>query len=274
MGLRIGTNVASLTAQRNLQQATTALRRNFLHLSTGKRIARAGDDAAGLAISARLNKERVSLDQAVRNANDGVSLVNTAEGSMAEISDTLVRMRQLAVQSENGTLSASDRDALQTEFAELRSTIDQIANTTSFNDISLLNQSGGTVELQVGSGTTTNDKITINLTSVTSSDLSLSSLDIGSTGDASAAIAAIDTALDAVSTSRASFGAAQNRLDVAISNVQIRSENLAAANSRIQDVDVAFESAQLTKNSILQQAAISVLAQANLQPQAALSLIG
>jgi len=275
MGLRIGTNIASLSARRNLANATKRLNRNFEHLSTGKRIARAADDAAGVSISARLRKDVRSLDQAQRNANDGISLVQTAEGSLAEVESSLVRARELAVQANNGTLSSADKDALQAEFAQIQSGINQIANGTDFNGINLLNDATTTITLQVGANATTNDTISVSTVNVTtgSSGLNVASLNIGSSGDASAAIVALDTALTTVSNNRATFGASQNRLDATISNLAVRSENLSAANSRIQDVDVAFETAQLTKNSILQQAAISVLAQANVQPSSALKLI-
>lgn len=273
MGLRIGTNVQSLTAQRNLRTATTALNKNFSHLSTGKRISSAADDAAGLAISARLNAQTRSLDAAVRNANDGISLVQSAEGGLAEIESSLIRMRELAVASSNGTLSSADRANLDSEFTQLRSTIDTVANSTSFNGTNLLNTSSA-VTLQVGAGTTAGvDTLNVSTVDVTGSTLGVGTESIDTTTNASSAIAAIDTALDTVTSARGDFGAIQNRLGSTISSLSIRSENLASAASRIQDVDVAFETAELTKNSILQQSALSVLAQANSQPQAALSLL-
>jgi flagellin len=274
MGLRIGTNVSSMAAQRNLARATESLNKNFLHLSTGKRIANASDDAAGLSISSRLNAQVRGLDQATRNANDGVSMVQTAEGGLAEIENALVRMRELSVQANNGTLSDADKDNLQAEFDQLRDVVDQVANSTSFNGTDLLNASTA-VTLQVGAGTTAGvDTMSVSTVSATASSLSISTLDIGSSGDASAAIAALDTALETVTSSRSQFGAVQNRLGAVISSLTVRSENLSAASSRIADVDVARETAELTKNSILQQAAISVLAQANAQPQAAFRLLG
>jgi flagellin len=273
MGLRIGTNVSSLTARRNLEKATNGLNRNFERLSTGKRIARAADDAAGLAISARFNAQVRSIDQAVRNANDGISLVQTAEGGLAEIESAIVRMRELSVQSANGTNSASDQDNLQTEFSQLQSQIDQIANSSSFNGTNLLN-AATSITLQVGPNTTAGvDTIDVSTADATGATLAVSTLDIGSSGDASAAIAALDSALDTVTTARGDFGAIQNRLESTISALSIRSENLAAASSRIQDVDVAKETAELTKNQILQQSALSVLAQANSSPSSALSLL-
>ncbi len=276
MGLRIGTNVQSLTAQRNLNRATQGLNRNYEHLATGMRISRASDDAAGLAISARFQAQVRSLDQAVRNANDGVSMVQTAEGGLAEIQSNLIRMRELAVQANNCTLSAGDQDSLDAEFTQLKASIDQIANSTDFNGNALLSGAGSVV-LQVGSGTTAADTLTVNTVDVTTaaSGLNVTALSIGSVGgNPTAAITALDTAIDAVTDERGTFGAIQNRLDATISSLSVRSENLSAANSRILDVDVAAETAMLTKNSILQQAALSVLAQANAQPSAALSLLG
>jgi len=273
MGLRISTNLASINARRNLSRSSAALQRNFERLSTGKRIARAADDAAGLSISSRLRKEIRSLDQAARNAQDGISLVQTADGALSEIGDILVRMRELAVQANNGTLNSTDQDTLQQEFAQLQSSIDQIANTTDFNGIDLLN-GAGSITLQVGADATTNDTLSVSFTDATASGLSIDTLDIGSTGDPSAAMVAIDAAINTVSDARADFGSYQNRLDATISNLANRSENLSAANSRILDVDVAAETAMMTKNTIMQQAGISVLSQANLQPQAALSLLG
>lgn len=274
MGLRINTNVSSLTAQRNLLRATEGLNRNFEHLSTGKRIARASDDAAGLAISSRLGAQIRGVDQAVRNANDGISLVQTAEGALSEIASTLVRMREISVQANNGTLSSADKDNLQAEFVQLQSSVNQVANSTNFNGLNLLNTSTA-VTLQIGAGTTAGvDTMGVSMANVTATSLSINLLDVGSTGDASAAIVALDTALDTVTSSRGDFGAVQNRLSSAIAAMQVRSENLSSAQSRIMDVDVAYETANMTKNNILQQAAISVLAQANQQPSAALSLLG
>lgn len=273
MGLRIGTNLSSLTAQRNLTRATAALSRNFEKLATGRRIARAADDAAGLAISARLNGQIKSLEAAVRNANDGISLVQTAEGGLAEIESSLTRMRELAVQASNGTLSSSDRSNLNAEFSQLAASIDQVAGSTSFNGINLLNASS-TVTLQVGAGTTAGvDTLDLTMVDVTSSTLTLSSASIDSVSNASSAIAALDTALDTVTSARGTFGAYQNRLSTTINSLGIRKENLASAYSRITDVDVAREAAALTKNQIIQQSALSILLQASDQPQRALSLL-
>jgi flagellin len=274
MGLRINTNIASLSSQRNLSKASNALYSNFEHLSTGKRIARSADDAAGLAISTRLQSQIRGLAVAERNANDGISLVQTAEGALSEIADTLTRARELAVQASNGTLSGTDQDALQDEFSSLLTQVDQIANSASFNGIALLDGSSTAVTLQIGTGTTTGtDTLDVTLSASTASDLSIDTLDIGSTGDASGAIDALDAALASVTDARAGLGASQNTLEGSISSITNRAENLSAANSRILDVDIASETAELTKNNILQQAALSILAQANAQPQTALTLL-
>ena len=275
MGLRVNTNVASLNAQRNLTNITGKLSGNFRRLATGLRISTAADDAAGLAISERFRAQIRSLDQAKRNANDGISLAQTAEGALSETSSILIRLRELAVQSANGTVSGEDQDTLDDEFQSLVSEIDRISNSTEFNNISLLNGSTSQVSFQVGYGTDANvDQISVNIDSALASDLGIDSLDIGSTGNTSTAISAIDDAINSVSQIRGNLGAVQNRLNSTINNLSVQVENLSAANSRIRDVDVAFETAQLTRNSILQQASISILAQSNAQPQAALSLLG
>ena len=274
MGLRINSNIASLNAQQQLAKATMNLQGNFRRLSTGMRIASASDDAAGLAISERLRSEVRSLNQASRNANDAVSLIQTGEGAMNEISSTLIRMRELAVQSNNETVSDSDKDAMSEEFNALRSELDRIASSTEFNGTALLDGTTTSVTFQVGSGTAASDTISLTLQDVSSDALSIDALDISSVGSATTAISAIDTAINSVSSARGSFGAVQNRLTTSITNLGSAIENLTAAESRIRDVDVAAETADLTRNSILQQAAISVLAQANVQPQSALRLLG
>lgn len=273
MGLRISTNVAAITANRHMSQVSEALARNYEHLATGRRIARAADDAAGVAISSRIKARIRSLDQATRNAQDGISLVQTADGSLAELEDILSRMRQLAVQAGNGTLSSQDQDAIQTEFSNLQSSVDAVTNSVKFNGIQLLND-GGNLTLQVGADTAANvDTLVINTYNATGASLAVAALDVGSSGDPNAAITALDTAINSVATYRSELGAFSNRLETTMGALRTRSENQAAANSRIEDVDVATETAALTKNSILQQAAISVLSQANLQPSAALSLL-
>jgi len=275
MALTVNTNLASIQAQRSLSRVTEQLGTSFRRLSTGLRIASAADDAAGLAISERLRAQVRSMDQARRNANDGISMVQTAEGALNESGDLLIRLRELAVQASNGTVSAADRDTLQQEFADLVDEVDRIAQSTEFNDIKLLDGSQASVSFHVGIGTTAGiDTLAVALDSARAADLGIDALDIGSGGDPSAAIDAIDSAIDGVSGLRGRLGAMQNRLGSTINNLAVQSENLSAAESRIRDVDVAYETAQLTKLQIMQQAAISVLGQTNALPQAALRLLG
>jgi len=274
MGLRVNTNVASINAQRNLSTVNERLGGNFRRLSTGLRIASASDDAAGLAISERLRAQVRSLEQGKRNANDGISLVQTAEGALNEVSSILTRLRELAIQSSNGTVSNADKATLDEEFQSLVDEVDRIGRSTEFNGVKLLDGSSSSVSFQVGFGTTSGiDTLDVNLSAALSTSLSLDSLDISS-GSTTTALTNIDTAINSVSSMRGSLGAVQNRLGNAINNNAIQTENLSAAESRIRDVDVAYETAQLTRNNILQQASISVLSQANAQPQSALQLLG
>jgi flagellin len=275
MGLRVNTNVASINAQRNLSNVTERLGGSFRRLSTGLRISSAADDAAGLAISERLRSQVRSLEQAKRNANDGISFVQTAEGALNEVSSILTRLRELAIQASNGSVSNADKDTLDEEFQSLINEVDRIGRSTEFNGVKLLDGSSTSVSFQVGFGTTSGiDTLSISLAPALSTTLSLNSLDIGSGGTTTTALTNIDTAINAVSSLRGSLGAIQNRLGSTINNISIQVENLSAAESRIRDVDVAYETAQLTRNSILQQASISILAQANAQPQSALRLLG
>jgi flagellin len=275
MGLRVNTNSASINAQRNVASVTGRLEGNFRRLSTGLRISSASDDAAGLAISERLRSQIRSLDQAKRNANDGISLVQTAEGALNEVSSILVRLRELAIQSANGSVSNQDKETLDEEFQSLVSEVNRIGQSTEFSGIKLLDGSASTVTFQVGFGTNASiDQLQVSLKSSLSTSLSLTSLDIGSGGSTTTAITNIDAAINSISGLRGSLGAVQNRLGSTINNLAITVENLSAAESRIRDVDVAYETAQLTRNSILQQASISVLSQANTLPQSALRLLG
>ena len=274
MGLFINTNVASINARGNLDVITNRLQSNFSRLSTGLRIVSASDDAAGLAISERMRAQIRSLSQAQRNANDGISLVQVGEGAMNELSNILIRMRELAIQSNNGTNSPADKDTLDQEFDNLIDEVDRISKSTEFNGVNLLDGSTASIEFQVGSGVTSGvDTIAVGLQSVLASDLGIDSLDISSAGAPTTAIDTIDVAIDQVAAARGDLGALQNRLQSTITNIGVSVENLSAAESRIRDVDVAAETAELTRNSILQQAAISILSQANVQPQVALSLL-
>lgn len=285
MAISVNTNVASINAQRNLSQTQSRLMGNFGRLSTGLRINSAADDAAGLGISEKLKSQIRSMSQAERNAQDGISLLQTAEGAMNEVSGVLTRMRELAVQSANATVGSTERGFLNDEVSALKSELDRIADVTEFNGAKLL--AGGTTgsgfTFQVGIGATTNDRITATVKGTKAADLgritggavsSLAGIDLSTVTGAQNALTVLDQAISDVSSRRADVGAVQNRLNVTIANLGTARENLSAANSRIRDVDVAKESADLTRNNILMQAGTSVLAQANQQPQIALSLIG
>ena len=274
MGLRVNTNIASMNAQRALSSVTERLNSSFRRLSTGLRITTAADDAAGLAISERLRAQIRSLDQANRNANDGVSLAQAAEGALDEVNSILIRLRELSIQASNGTVSDADKNTLQQEFSVLRDEINRISRSTEFAGINLLDGSSSVVAFHVGFGTANAiNQISVSLEPVLSTSLALNTLDIGSAGNTSLAIGNIDSAINTVSSLRGRLGAIQNRLNSTVRNLSLQVENMSAANSRIRDVDVAFETARLTRNSILQQAAIAILVQTNAQPQAALALL-
>jgi flagellin len=282
MAVTINTNTFSINAQRNLNNTQNALGKSLERLSSGFRVNRAGDDSAGLAISERLRAQIRSSNQAERNTLDGVSLVQTAEGAFNEINGILIRLRELAVQSANGVLAASDRESIDTEADQLVAEITRISNTTKFNGLSLLgNNSATTFTFQVGTGTTSSDTIAITLQPTRASafgsaniDLTAATFTLTSASAAQDALTTLDSALTSSNTSRAILGAAQNRFEATARNLAIAVENLAAANSRIRDVDVAKETAELTRNQILSQAGASVLAQANQTPSLALSLLG
>jgi len=274
MALRINTNLASITAQRGLSQHTDALLVNFRKLSTGLRIATAADDAGRLATSERLRAQIRSLDAAGRNANDAVSVLQIGEGALNETSSILTRMRELAVSSSNGTTSAQEKGTLNEEFQALSAEINRIALATSFNGTALLDGSSSSITFQVGYGTTSGvDTLSVSLSPALSTTLALNSLDISSSGNISSAITTLDAAINTVSSLRGRLAAVQNRLNSTLTNISVASEQLSGANSRIRDVDVADETSSLTRNSVLQQAAVSILSQANVQPQAALSLL-
>jgi len=272
MGLRVNTNIAAMTARRNLAAVTSRLQGNYSRLSSGLRIATAADDAAGLGISERMRAQIRSYDAAGRNAQDGISLLQTAEGALQEVSNNLTRMRELAVQASSGTLTAVDRATLDTEFQELLGEIDSIAGQTSFNGINLLNGSTTTLAIQVGINP--GQTIGVDLGNGTSSTvLGINGSSVSTAASAGTAISALDAAIDTTTTMRGSLGAVQNRMTSTIASIANARENLAAAESRIRDVDVALETADLSRNSILQQAAIAVLAQANVRPSLALKLL-
>lgn len=277
MGLRVNTNIASLNSQRHLRLTRAALDKSLEKLSSGSRINRAGDDAAGLAISENLRAQIKGLQQAERNALDGVSLVQVAEGGLQEISNILIRLRELAVQAASDTVGPTERKFLNREYDALLQEIDRIANATEYNRISLLNGSGTVFDIQVGTRNNPNvDRITFFDSS--SADVGVVALGINLSNVADKASAqntltAIDNAIVSVSSIRADFGAMQNRLQSIINNLAISVENMSAANSRIRDTDVALETAELTKNNILVQAGTAVLSQANASIQGALNLL-
>ncbi len=270
----VRTNVTSLFAQSNLGKANVGLSAAMGRLSSGLRVQSAADDAAGLAISEDFKAKIRSLGQAKRNANDGVSLIQTADGALKEVGSMLGRMRELAVQSSNGTLNTAQRGFLNDEFTELQTEIDRIVATTEFNGVDLVNgdQSTG-IDFQVGVGTTANDQITVSIATTYTSALGIDADVLTTVAASQTAITNIDSAISDVSSRRATLGAAQNRLTVTMSNLDTYKTNLSAANSRIVDVDVAAETANLTKHQILVQAGAAMLAQANQGPQIALSLL-
>jgi flagellin len=272
----INTNLASLNAQRNLASSQSTLSTSMQRLSSGLRVNSAKDDAAGLAIAERMNAQVRGMNVAVRNANDAISMSQTAEGAIGKIGDALQRMRELAVQSANGTNNAGDRNNLQTEFGQLTSEVARLVDGTRFNGTNLFDGTTTTFTFQIGAGTSTNDTIDIAGTDLTASVRdAVSALDVSgpdATG-ATAAIGAIDTAIDQVTTSRALYGAAQNRFETVVMNLQVSSENLTAARSRIMDADFAVETANLSRSQILQQAGNAMVAQANALPQQVLQLL-
>ena len=278
MAISVVTNVSSLNAQRNLARTQSSLQSSMQRLSSGLRINSGADDAAGLAISEKLKSKIRSSSQAQRNANDAVSLLQTAEGSMNELSSMLTRMRELAVQSSTDTVGSTERQFLHDELDALRQEVDRIAEVTEFNGITLLDGSATSLDFQVGINATTNDRITAALADMHATALggttNLASVSLTTKAGAQSALGVLDDAITDISSARANVGALQNRLQTTIQNLQTAQENLSAANSRIRDVDVAAESANMTKSNILMQAGVSVLAQANQAPSIALSLLG
>jgi flagellin len=277
MALIINTNVSSLNAQRNLNESQNALNTSLQRLSSGLRINSAKDDAAGLFVAGQLTRDIRGINQAVRNAGDGISLGQTAEGALGEIANNLQRIREIAVQASNDTVG--DSSGLQLEVDQLTQEISRIVATTNFNGVDLLS-GGGTVGFQVGASGSANNRISISLDDISSinafaADLTATgTVDVSTTAAASAALASLSSDIDDVNSARATYGAIQNRFEAVISNLQNYAENLTAARSRIEDADFAAETANLTRAQILQQAGVSILAQANTLPQAALTLLG
>ncbi len=284
MPATINTNIASLNAQRSFSASQSSLSTSMARLASGLRVNSAKDDAAGLAIAERMSAQVKGMNVAIRNANDGISYAQTAEGALSKVGDSLQRMRELAVQSRNATNTAKDQASLQNEFKELQSEIGRVLNGTTFNGSTIFTATGN-LEFQVGAGTTANDRVAIALgstalnanTDLTNVTTSTAVIGNGSTAVAGTAIDAvianIDTAIDTINSQRSVWGATQNRFDAVISNLQVSVENQAAARSRIMDADFAAETANLSRAQILQQAGNAMVAQANQLPSQVLSLL-
>ena len=279
MALTINNSISSINARRQLQKHTLNLGKTFARLASGRRINTSRDDAAGLAISNRMVAQIRGMNTAVRNANDGISLAQVAEGALDETTNALQRMRELAIQSANSTYSSSDRTNLDNEFKEMISEIQRIATTTEFNNVLLL--SGGYTNQKFHIGADPNQTIAFSIAGMTvgslgyttTADGSLAVTSITTASKANSALQVIDSALDQVSSVRASLGAVQSRFETVIASLSNVIENTDSARSRIQDADIAVETAELTRNTILQQAGIAILAQANQQPTIALALL-
>lgn len=274
MALFVNSNISALNAQRQLINSGKSLDTSFQRLSSGFRINSAADDAAGLQISNRLTSQINGLNQGISNANDGISLAQTAEGAMEEITNALQRIRTLAIQSQNGINSSGDRAALQKEVSALKTEINRISTTTQFGGVNLLDGKYSSTFLV---GANAGQTISVNISRTNgygTSGLGMASLSVASTDLASAAITSVDAAIEAIDSKRADLGAIQNRFQSTIRNLSNIVENISSARSRIRDTDFAKETAELTRAQILQQAGTTILSQANQRPQAALSLLG
>jgi len=275
--LSVNTNVSSLVAQNNLSKTQNSLQNTFARLSSGFRINSAADDAAGLGISESLRGQIRSFAVAERNAGNGISMVNTAESGLSEISSMVLRMRELAVQASNGDLVTADRTNIDTEYQQLLSEVDRVAAGTKFNGATLVGTGAGSVSFQVGIGTSSSvDQISVvfkDMSAKLGLGIDPAASDLKTFANAQTAIGLLDTALTSVNTERAKYGAANNRLQVAVSQAQSMRTNLEAANSRIRDVDVASETSKMARSQVLMQAGTAVLAQANAAPQLALGLL-
>jgi flagellin len=275
MPLVISTNIASLQAQTNLARTQESLSSSFQKLSSGFRINSAADDAAGLAISETMRAHIRSYAVAERNTNNAISMAQVAEGSLGSISGILQRMRELSVQGANGDLTSQDRGYLNVEFSKLKEEINRISQSTTYNGKNILGATAVPIDFQVGINSVTADRITVTFGGVTLSTLGIANMSVGgaTAGASSASITAVDAALASLNSRRASYGAAMNRLQVTVSNLETMKTNVSAANSRIRDVDVAEETAMLARNQVLSQAGAAVLGQANQLPQIALGLL-
>jgi flagellin len=275
MALTVNTNISSMNALGHLNRTNKHLESTFSRISSGLRINKAGDDAAGLAVAENLAAEQQSLRQAARNTNDGISVIQTAEGATNEVSDILKRMRELAIQSSSETLANSERAYIQDEYGQLSEEVDRIAAVTNFNGVNLANGDKGTLDVQVGIFNTGDDRISIQLGDLRATSLGVDSANINMSSAASsqAALTALDTAIDSINSIRSDYGSVQNRLESSLNNLHVYTENLAGAESRIRDADFAFETAQMSKYQTMQQAGVAILGQANQLSQGALRLI-
>ncbi len=277
MSISLKTNIASLSGQRHLNKTSGTLQKSLQRLSSGYRINTSMDDAAGMGVSERMRSQIRGLNQAERNANDGLSIVQTAEGAMAEISSILIRMRELSVQAASDSITDTERGYVNTEFQDLISEIDRISQSTRFNSTTLLDGTFAAtgLDFQVGHENGANFRITVTIADSSTSGMGFAGTEaVDTKANAQAVMATIDTALDTLNNSRASLGAKGNRLQTAASAVSLQRENLAAANSRIRDTNVAEETSVMSRSQVLMQAGTAMLAQANAQPQQALSLLG
>lgn len=277
MGLRISTNVAALNAQKNLYMTNINANKSMARLASGFRINQAADDAAGLAISENLKGQIRGLRQANRNANDGISLVQIAEGSLNEVSNMLIRLRELGVQAASDTIGDTERQFLDVEYQQLKSEIQRVTESTQYNGYDLLNGTGGVLDIQVGvNNDPFKDRISFNAGAANSTleALGMTAESVATKEGAQQSLSVLDTAMVSVNSIRANFGAMQNRLVSTSNNLLIYDENMSAANSRIRDTDVASETSEMIRNNILMQAGVSVLGQANQQAQLALKLLG
>lgn len=276
MSLIIKHNSAAHSAMNNVSKNQRSLSQSFARISSGLRINSAADDAAGLAMSENMDADTRSLRQAHRNTNDGISVIQTAEGATDEVADMLKRMRELAVQSSTGTLGTTERGYVQEEFTALSNEVNRIANVTEFNGVSLTNASTATIDVQVGIDASSNSQITITMGDLRATHLGIDSgnMTLATVSGAQSAITNLDTALGSVNSHRSKYGSVQNRMESALNNIETYTENLSSATSRIRDADFAHETAELSKHQIMQQAGISVLGQANGLNSGALRLIG
>lgn len=273
MALSVNTNVTSMNAQNQMAKSQEALKTSFARLASGMRINNASDDAAGLGIAKSMNAQVRSYAVAERNTNDGISMLQTADGGAEQVHGLLTRMRELAVQASNGSMSSNDLANIDAEYQQNLQEIDRVAASVQFNGINLLQGAAASKSFQVGIGTASTDRIDVNFGGVDASNLAVNGSKVTSFSDAQSAITKLDTAIQNLSKTRAGFGASMNRFSAAVSNLQSMQTNTSAALSRIQDTDIASETANLSKNQVLSQAGAAILSQANQTPQVALSLL-